>query len=341
MRQTDYCLVACDSGSYHAQELDAILKGDHGYQGIRDSREMNFDGEIEPRIFEHVRDMRVYVVQACIDPLSSRTINDNLMAFLLTIQAVSKAHAGYVVGILGSLPYDRQDRRTGIEQGIRKSIGVKLVADCIQVAGANGLIFYDPHNPASEVAFSNGFKLDYLFTKKILLDSAKNLFPSYFTDLENLVISSVDLGGTKRAGNYAKTISCEKAIIEKERDPETGEIKGRNIVGKVSNKRVIVVDDKIASAGSLVEAGKMLVDNGANEMIVLVSHAELGGSAISRLDALYASGFMKGVIATDTIYHGASFPNEHPWFHYAKIAPTTAKVIRSHALSVSMHSMLD
>ncbi len=237
------------------------------------------DGETRVEINENVRGMDVFIIQSTCPP-----VNDHVMELLILIDAMKRASADRVTAVIPYYGYARQDRKVAP----RAPISAKLVADLITTAGASRVLSVDLH--AGQIQGFFNIPVDNLFATPILLKYMMNNFAN------NLVIVSPDTGGVERARAFAKRLDATLAIIDKRREgPNESQV--MNIIGNVKGKRVIILDDMIDTAGTMVQAAAALEAEGATEVIACCTHAVLSGPAIDRIDGSN----LKEIIITDTI----------------------------------------
>ena len=237
------------------------------------------EGEIKVKIKEDVRGKDVFIIQSICPP-----VNDNLMELLILIDAVKRASAYRITAVIPYFGYARQDRK----DQPRVPITAKLVANLLTAAGANRVLTIDLH--AGQIQGFFDIPLDHLF--------AINVFADYFeeTKLKNLVVVSPDVGGVKMARAYAKKLKADLAVVDKRRvNDEKTEV--MFIMGDVKGKNALIVDDIIATAGSMVEAVGALKKNGAKDIYAAVTHPILSGPAIERLKKSQ----LKKLMVTNTI----------------------------------------
>jgi ribose-phosphate pyrophosphokinase len=239
------------------------------------------DAEIFVEIGENVRGRDCYVVQS-----TCRPVNDNLMELLVMIDALKRASAKDITVVIPYFGYARQDRKVMP----RTPISAKLVADLVATAGATRVVTMDLH--AGQIQGFFDIPVDNLFSSPVIHDylKAKNFDPA------NLVMVSPDAGGVERARAYAKRLDCSVAMIDKRRTgPNVA--KAMNVVGDVSGKIAVIVDDMIDTAGTLTEGVNAILANGGTEVYAAATHGVLSGPAIERINASP----IKQVIVTDTI----------------------------------------
>ncbi|MGL4949356.1 MAG: ribose-phosphate diphosphokinase [Anaeroplasmataceae bacterium] len=237
------------------------------------------DGEINININETVRGHHVFVVQ----PTSAPT-NDNLMELLIMCDALKRASAQTINLVVPYYGYGRQDRKAKS----RQPISARLVADLIEVSGANRIIIMDLH--AAQIQGFFNIPVDNFMGLPTLVN--------YISDkkLDNLCVVSPDHGGVTRARAYAQVLEAPIAIIDKRR-PEPNKSEVMNIIGDVKDKVCFLVDDMVDTAGTLTIAAKALLDAGAVEVYAACTHGVLSGPAIERIK--YSE--IKELIVTNTI----------------------------------------
>lgn len=237
------------------------------------------DGECRVKIKENIRGKDVFVVQPTCSPA-----NENLMELFIMLDAMKRASAKRITAVLPYFGYARQDRK----DQPRVPITAKLIANILTRAGANRIITVDLH--AGQIQGFFDIPLDHLY--------AVSIFAEYFTKkkLEEVTIVSPDVGGIKMARAYAKRLGAGLAIVDKRRiDDSQAEV--MHIMGDVKGKNVIIVDDIVATAGSLVEAAAALKNNGAKDIYAAITHPVLCGPALERL----AGSEIKELVVTNTI----------------------------------------
>jgi ribose-phosphate pyrophosphokinase len=238
------------------------------------------DGEIRVKINENVRGHDVFVVQSTSNPA-----NENLMELLIMIDALKRSSAQRITAVLPYFGYARQDRK----DQPRVPITAKLVANLLTVAGADRVLTVDLH--AGQIQGFFDIPLDHLFAVKIFADYRKKMNLK-----EDFVVVSPDVGGIKTARAYAKRFKCGLAIVDKRRiSDKMAEV--MHIMGDVKGKVAVIVDDMVATAGSLVEAVDAIKKAGALEVYAAITHPVLCGPAIERI----SKSRLKELVVTDTI----------------------------------------
>ncbi len=237
------------------------------------------DGEITVRINESVRGADVFVIQPTSGP-----VNEHLMELLVMIDAIRRASARRITAVIPYYGYARQDRKTRA----RDPITAKLVANLLYAAGARRVITMDLH--AGQIQGFFDIPVDHLPGVPILAE--------YFTQnkIEDLVVVSPDIGGVTRARDLAERLGVPLAIIDKRR-PEPNVAEVTNVIGKIKDKRVIMIDDIIDTAGTITKGAAALLERGAKEIYACCTHPVLSGPAVERLK----NSVIKEVVVTNTI----------------------------------------
>lgn len=238
------------------------------------------EGEIRVEIKENIRGKDVFVVQPTCPPS-----NDNLMELLIIIDAARRASADRITAVIPYYGYARQDRK----DQPRVPITAKLVANLITAAGASRVLTMDLH--ANQIQGFFDIPVDHLYAINELCDYFIN------KNLKNLVVVSPDVGGIKMARAYSKKLNASLAIVDKRRSSPTS-TQVMHILGNVKGKHAILVDDIVATAGSLVEAVEALRKKGVRDVYAAVSHGVLSGKAVDRIKGCTA---LKELVITDSI----------------------------------------
>ncbi len=239
------------------------------------------DGEIQVDIGENVRGADTFVIQS-----TCRDANVNLMELLIMIDALKRASAGSIVAVIPYYGYARQDRKVAP----RTPITAKLVADLIEAAGATRVVSMDMH--AGQIQGFFNIPFDHLYAMPVLLDHMRRKFGQ----AEDVVVVSPDAGGVERARAYSKRIGAGLGIVDKRRTkPNVAEV--LNVIGDVSGKTALILDDMLDTAGTLTQAANALVDKGASRVFAYATHAVLSGPAVERI----LKSPIEEVVVTDTI----------------------------------------
>ncbi|MBC9784184.1 ribose-phosphate diphosphokinase [Heliobacillus mobilis] len=237
------------------------------------------DGEIHVDIDESVRGADVFVVQP-----TSQPVNEHIMELLIMVDALRRASARRITAVLPYYGYARQDRKVRA----RAPISAKLMANILTAAGARRVVTMDLH--AGQIQGFFDIPVDHLPGVPILAE--------YFLNkgLQDIAVVSPDLGGVTRARDLAERIGASLAIIDKRRpEPNVSEV--MNVIGNIEGKTVVITDDIIDTAGTIVNAVKALLERGAKEVYACATHAVLSGPAIERI----ANSQLKEMIVTNTI----------------------------------------
>jgi ribose-phosphate pyrophosphokinase len=238
------------------------------------------DGEVMVELLENVRGRDVFVLQSTCAPT-----NDNLMEVMVMVDALKRASAGRITAAMPYFGYARQDRRP---RSARVAITAKVVADMLSSAGVDRLLTMDLHSDQIQGFFD--IPVDNIYASPILLsDVWKHNYP-------NLIVVSPDVGGVVRARALAKQLDADLAIIDKRR-PKPNVAKVMNIIGEVSGRTCIIMDDLVDTANTLCEAAKALKEKGAKRVLAYCTHAVLSGPAIERIE----NSAMDELVVTDTI----------------------------------------
>jgi ribose-phosphate pyrophosphokinase len=239
------------------------------------------DGETSVELGENVRGMDVFVIQSTCAPA-----NTNLMELLILLDTIRRASAKRITAVIPYYGYARQDRKVKP----RSPITAKLVADLIAAAGTQRVLCADLH--AGQIQGFFNIPVDNLYAMPVLLDEIRENVPRG----EALVVVSPDAGGVERARAFAKRLDADLAIADKRRErANVSEI--LHIVGDVSDRTAVIVDDIVDTAGSLTQTAEAVMARGARRVIAAVTHPVLSGPAVKRI----AESPLERLITTDTI----------------------------------------
>lgn len=236
------------------------------------------DGEFEPSFDETVRGADVFLIQSTIPP------SENLMELLLMVDAAKRASAANIIAVIPYFGYARQDKKGKP----RVPIGAKLAANLLSAAGVNRIMTIDLH--ADQIQGFFEVPVDHLYASELFVEDIQNL------KLDNLIIASPDMGGSKRANAYAKLLDTGVVICYKER-AKANEVGDMKILGDVLGKDVVIIDDMVDTAGTLTKAADLMIDSGANSVRAYCTHGILSGEAYLRID----QSNIKELVITDTI----------------------------------------
>ena len=236
------------------------------------------DGEIQPFYNESVRGSDVFLIQSTNQPA------DNLLELLLMIDAAKRASAHYITAVVPYFGFARQDRK----DKPRVAIGAKMIANLITTAGAHRIMTMDLH--AAQIQGFFDIPVDHLDGSVVFVPYIKSL------NLPNLTIASPDMGGSYRARTFAKFFNAEVIICDKRRK-RANEIESMSIIGDVSGQDVVLIDDICDTAGTLSKAAALIMENGANSVRAVCTHAVLSGKAYETIE----NSALTEMIVTDTI----------------------------------------
>jgi ribose-phosphate pyrophosphokinase len=236
------------------------------------------DGEFAVSYEESIRGRDVFLVQ------STFPNSDNLMELLLMIDAAKRASARQVIAVVPYFGWARQDRK----DKPRVSIGAKLVADLLSVAGIDRLITMDLH--ADQIQGFFNVPVDHLYASGVILPYLQGLH------LDNLVIASPDVGGSKRANTYAKYLGCPLVLCNKTR-ARANVVESMQIIGDVKGKNVVIIDDMVDTAGTITKAADVMMEDGALSVRACASHCVMSGPASDRVE----KSALQEMVFTDSI----------------------------------------
>jgi ribose-phosphate pyrophosphokinase len=219
------------------------------------------------QIDENVREADVFVIQPSAPPVS-----DGILELLITVDALKHASAARVTAVVPYFPYVRSDKK----DKPRISITARLMADLLEAAGTDRVLTMDLHAPQIQGFFR--IPVDQLIAAPILCD---HLMRS--SDLRDVVLVASDIGEAKEVGRYANTLNLPVAIIDKRRDADDENPVATTLIGSVRDKIALIIDDEIASGGTLVEASRFVLDQGARSVRAVATHGVLSGRAVERL----------------------------------------------------------
>ena len=259
------------------------------------------DGEISVQIAESVRGRDVFIIQSTGAPS-----NDNLMELLIMTDALRRSSASSITAVIPYFGYARQDRKAAP----RVPITARLVADMYEKAGIDRMITIDLH--AGQIQGFFDIPVDNLYGAIIFQDHIEK------KDLPNPIIASPDIGGVARARYFAKRLGLDMVIVDKRRE-KANESEVMNIIGDVAGKDVIMIDDMIDTAGTMVKAAAALKKKGATSVMACATHAVLSGKAYDNLN--------KGEL-DELIVSNSLVSKPHPNVKVLTVAPLFAEVIR-------------
>jgi len=267
-------IFACRSSLHLAEKIAGELGIELGKSSVT-----NFsDGEFQPCFDESVRGDMVFIVQSTNPPA------DNLFELLLMIDAAKRASAYKVIAVIPYYGFARQDRK----DRPRVSIGSKLSADLLSAAGVDRVITMDLH--ADQIQGFFNVPVDHLFGSAI--------FAPYIQDLmlENLAVSAPDMGGSKRANAYSRHLQSEIVLCYKLRK-KPNVIEEMSVIGEVEGRNIVIIDDLVDTAGTIVLAANMMKERGAKSIRAFATHPILSGNAVERIN----NSAIEELVVTDSV----------------------------------------
>jgi len=267
------------AGSSHPELASAIC--DHLDLPVGKSEVVRFANEnLMVKIQENVRECDIFVVQTSASP-----VNEGILELLIMIDALKHASAARVTAVLPYFPYARSDKK----DKPRISITARLMADLLQAAGCDRVLTMDLHSPQIQGFFH--VPVDQLVGAPILCEHLRTW------DLANTVLVAGDAGEAKELGRFANRLNLPMAVVDKRRYGDDDRAVAANIIGEVRGKHALIVDDEIATGGTIVEAARFLEKEGAISVNVAATHAVFAGPAMDRINASN----IREVVVTDTI----------------------------------------
>lgn len=255
----------------------------HRNLGLVEARVERFnDGEIFVEVFENVRGEDMFIIQPTSNPA-----NDNLMELLIMADALRRSSAKRITAVIPYFGYARQDRRAKA----RTPISAKLVANMLVEAGVERVLTMDLH--AAQIQGFFDIPVDNLYASPVF---ALDIMSQFKGNMEDIMIVSPDVGGVARARELAKRINAPLAIVDKRRE-KPGEIAEMTVIGDVTGKRCIIVDDICDTAGTLCKAADVLMESGAEEVHAYITHGVMSNPAVERVTASK----LKSLVLTDSI----------------------------------------
>ena len=257
-----------------ALSIASALNSELGAQNIIEFS----DGEFEPSFNESIRGADIFIVQSTMPPA------DNLMELLLMIDAAKRASAYKINAVIPYFGYARQDKKGKP----RVPIGAKLIANLLTTAGVDRVLTMDLHADQIQGFFDK--PVDHLYSSAVFIPYIQSL------NLPNLTIAAPDMGGSNRANTYAKFLNSEMVVCYKQRE-KANEVGKMMLIGDVTGKDIVIVDDMVDTAGTLTKAAKLMKDLGANSVRAICTHGVFSGPAYQRID----DSVLEEIVVTDTI----------------------------------------
>ena len=268
------------------------------------------DGEFAVSYEESIRGRDVFLVQ------STFTNSDNLMELLLMIDAAKRASARNIIAVIPYFGWARQDRK----DKPRVSLGAKLVADLLSVAGVDRVITMDLH--ADQIQGFFNVPVDHLYASGVIMPYLQSL------NLEDMCIASPDAGGSKRANTYAKYLGCPLVMCNKNR-ARANVVESMQIIGDVKGKNVVIIDDMVDTAGTITKAADIMKAAGAKSVRACASHCVMSGPASERVQA----SALEEMVFTDSIPYDKSCTKVKQLSVAAMFAETIRRVVANESIS--------
>ena len=268
------------------------------------------DGEFEVCYEESIRGRDVFLVQ------STFPNSDNLMELLLMIDAAKRASARSICAVVPYFGWARQDRKSKP----RVSIGAKLVADLLSVAGIDRLMTMDLHADQEQGFFN--VPVDHLYASTVVLPYIQSL------NLDKLCIATPDVGGSKRAASYAKYLDCPMVLCNKSRK-KANEVANMQIIGDVKGMDVVLVDDIVDTAGTITKAADLIMQHGARSVRAVASHCIMSGPADERVQ----NSALEEMVFTDSIPYRGTCPKVKEISVSGMLAETIRRVMDNESIS--------
>lgn len=279
------------------------------------------DGEIFVEVYENVRGEDMFIVQPTSNPA-----NDNLMELLIIADALRRSSAARITAVIPYFGYARQDRRSKA----RTPITAKLVSNMIVEAGIERVLTLDLH--ATQIQGFFDIPVDNLYASPIYALDAMHNFRG---KMDDVMVVSPDVGGVARARDLAQRIGAPLSIVDKRRG-KPGEVAEMTVIGDVTDKVCVIVDDIVDTAGTLCKAAEVLMENGAKEVHSYITHGVLSGPAVDRV----SKSVMKSLVITDTIQPSDAV-KACPNIRIVPTAPMFAQAILNTWNGTSVSSLFD
>ena len=331
MNANDIAIIGLDHKHFFSEKIcQALTRFLKKEVTLVDAEEMIFaNKEIKVTIQESIRGKDVYIVHLFDEPLGQKSINDNIFTLACAAQSAYYSGAFRITGVIPQFPYARQDKKKG-----REPITAKIIGNLLESVGISHLITLDIHSEAIEGHFNN-IRLENLHMGRLLIDYIQQNLK-----LENLMIVAPDIGSAKRGGFFAKKLNLPLAIVDKVRNySQQSKITGMTLVGSVKDKDVIICDDMIATGGTIINACKLLKDNGAQNVYVAIALPYLSGNAIERLEKAHDEGYLKKIITSNAVHWGEKL-NNTDWYETLDITDFFANAIHNLHSGLSLSDLL-
>lgn len=333
----DIKLLSCRSGEHFAKSVlkhlnELLSENNEPEITLTPVQEIRFaNTEIKSNILKSIRGCNVFIIQDVSNNRYGMSVDDNIRALTTLIDAARVASAKNITVVIPVFPYARQDKIWG-----RECLTARLVSRELELAGAKTIISLDIHNPAIAGFFQNAI-LENLYARKAIKKYILDNIP-----FNNLLISSPDVGGMKRATILASKLGVGVITIYKERDySKINQVETMEVIGKVKDKDVFLIDDILDTGGTVYNAVKILKEKGANKVYFACSLCLLNDKAVERMDELYDNGLLEKIIATDAVYFENDFAENHPWLEIIPISDYFAQAIFNLHFKKSINQLFD
>ena len=323
MPSPDPKLIAGNANRPLAQAISRRMSMHRGMRvGLVDARVERFhDQEIFVEVFENVRGEDMFIIQSTSNPA-----NDNLMELLIIADALRRSSAARITAVIPYFGYARQDRRTKA----RTPISAKLVANLIANSGVERVLTMDLH--AAQIQGFFDIPVDNLYASPVF---ALDIMHHHRGAMDDLMVVSPDVGGVARARELALRVGAPLGIVDKRRE-KAGEVSEMTVIGDVTGKTVVLVDDICDTAGTLCKAADVLLEAGAREVHAYVTHGVMSGPAVGRI----AASRLKSVVLTDSIAPSQAV-RECPNIRIVPTAPMLTQAILNIWNGTSVSSLFD
>ncbi len=278
------------------------------------------DQEIFVEVYENVRGEDMFIIQSTSNPA-----NDNLMELLIMTDALRRSSAARITAVIPYFGYARQDRRTKA----RTPISAKLVANLLTRAGIERVLTLDLH--ATQIQGFFDIPVDNLYAAPVFALDVKY----HFKDLSKVTVVSPDIGGVARARELAERIGADLAIVDKRRSAP-GEVASMTVIGDVKDRKCIIVDDLVDTAGTLCKAAELIKEMGASEVHAYITHGVMSGPAVERVKA----SALKTLVITDSIEPTPAVKSCKN-IRIVPVAPILSQAILNIANGTSVSSLFD
>ncbi len=333
-------LLSCESGRALGERIFSHLTniftnenpGENDFPKHVSSSEVWFaNKEVKTTINENIRGDDIYILQCMDDPLTNRSVNDNLMALLTAVDAAYQSDVDQITIIIPQYPYSRQERKKA-----RECITAKLIASFFETSQAIRVITVDVHAEAV-VGFFRRIKFENLHASRIIIDHMN----TNYTNIKFCVVAP-DVGSAPRARFFSKEFKSDLAIIDKERNYAVpGTIESMRLVGDVRNQNIFIGDDIIATGSTLISACNLLKDRGAKDIYLSCTFPFFNGNALDKFDKAVQDNLIKKVIGTDCVFRGEQFIKDHPWYEEVSVSHLIARVIHNINRKLSVSQLLE